>query len=318
MIEVVVTRLSREAVGVMGVELARADGGALPPFEAGAHVDVQLTHRLMRQYSLCNDPAETHRYCLGVGLAVPSRGASCHIHEHLREGDRLTVSAPRTLFSLAREGEAHRFIAGGIGITPILSMIRACERAGARWTLDYAVRSRDRAAYLGFLSTFGERVRLHVDDERERPEARAWLDGLGTGEHTYCCGPSAMMDAVAQAAEALGIARERMHFERFAAPAPGAANPATPTLASFTVVLARSGRRCTVEAGESILACLERHGLAMPHACREGLCGSCEVPLIGGAAEHDDFVLDEAERAANRRIMICVSRSRTPELVLDI
>ncbi|PVX61170.1 PDR/VanB family oxidoreductase [Paraburkholderia unamae] len=320
MIEVVVKRLSREAEGVLGVELVRADGGALPSFEAGAHVDVALAHGLMRQYSLCNDPVETHRYCLGVGLATPSRGGSHHVHETLREGDRLAVSPPRTLFALAREGAAHRFIAGGIGITPILSMIRACERAGARWSLDYAVRSRERAAYLGFLSTFGARVRLHVDDEGTRPQPQAWLDGIDAHEHVYCCGPAAMMDAVAQAAEARGVARERVHFERFAAP-PAAASEAPhgdAPPASFTVVLARSGQRCTVEADESILTCLERHGHALPHACREGLCGSCETPLIEGAAEHRDFVLDEAERAANRRLMICVSRSRTPELVLDL
>jgi tetrachlorobenzoquinone reductase len=317
MIEVVVKRLAREAEGVLGVELARTDGGALPAFEAGAHVDVQLAPGLTRQYSLCNDPAETHRYCLGIGLAAPSRGGSRHVHESLREGDRLSVSPPRTLFSLAREGEVHRFVAGGIGITPILSMIRACERTGARWSLDYAVRSRERAAYLGFLSTFGSRVRLHVDEEGGRPRASALLDKLDAGEHIYCCGPSPMMDAVAEAAHTLGIEHGRVHFERFAAP--NSSTPeGNPSPSSFTVVLARSGQRCTVEAGESILACLERHGLALPHACREGLCGSCEVPLIGGAAEHCDFVLDEAERAANRRVMICVSRSRTPELVLDI
>jgi tetrachlorobenzoquinone reductase len=317
MIEVVVKRLTREAQGVLGVELTRADGGALPAFEAGAHVDVQLAPGLTRQYSLCNDPQETHRYCLGVGLAAPSRGGSRHVHESLREGDRLAVSPPRTLFSLAREGEVHRFIAGGIGITPVLSMIRACERTGARWSLDYAVRSRERAAYLGFLSTFGSRVRLHVDEEGGRPQATALLEGLDAGEHIYCCGPSPMMDAVAEAAQALDIASGRVHFERFAAPA-SAAPEGDRSPASFTVVLARSGQRCTVESGESILASLERHGLALPHACREGLCGSCEVPLIGGEAEHCDFVLDETDRAANRRLMICVSRARTPELVLDI
>jgi tetrachlorobenzoquinone reductase len=316
MIEAVVTRLAREAEGVMGVELARADGGALPPFEAGAHVDLHLGQGLTRQYSLCNDPAESHRYCLGVGLAADSRGGSRFVHERLREGDRLTISPPRSLFSLARAGQAHRFIAGGIGITPILSMIHACERAGLRWSLDYAVRSRARAAWIGLLSGFGPCVRLHVDDEGGRTEASALLRDMDTDEHVYCCGPAAMMDAVAHAAEASGINRERAHFERFAPADTKSEGNTVP--ASFAVVLVHSGKRCMVESGESILECLERHGVALPHSCREGLCGSCEVPLISGEAEHLDYVLDDAERAANRRLMICVSRSRSPELVLGV
>lgn len=195
-------------------------------------------------------------------------------------------------------------------------MIHACERAGLRWSLDYAVRSRGRAAWIGLLSAFGPRVRFHVDDESGRTEAAALLHEIDTDEHIYCCGPTAMMDAVALAAEASGITPERAHFERFAPSDAKAASEAVP--ASFAVVLAHSGKRCIVEAGESILECLERHGVTLPHSCREGLCGSCGVPLISGEAEHLDYVLDDTERAANRRLMICVSRSRSPELVLGV
>ena len=317
MLELIVSRLTSEAEGVRGIELRRPCGGALPAFTAGAHIDVHLPGNIVRQYSLCNDPAETHRYCLGVGLAPSSRGGSQYVHAGLREGDPVTVSVPRSLFGIDAAATAHVFIAGGIGITPVLSMIRWCEANGRPWKLLYCMRSRQRAAYLDVLSRYGERVQLHVDDESrgELADLSAFLGALADGSHVYCCGPSPLMDAVAATAEAAGVPRAATHFERFSAEPRQASAGAEQ---AFTVILHRHGGRFIVPAGSTILETLEQNGVPLPFACREGLCRSCEVPLLSGMADHRDHVLGDAEREANTAIMICVSRALTPELELDI
>lgn len=252
MIQVNVTRLRREAEGILGIELQATDGSALAPFEPGAHIDVYLRDGLTRQYSLCNDASETHRYRLGVGLSASSRGGSSHLHTSLREGDSLTISEPRTLFSLSRDATCHRFIAGGIGITPILSMIRWCVRHDVPWQLHYCVRSRTCGAYLEELSIFGDRVRLYANDELDNraPEIATLMRDVKSGEHAYCCGPGGLMDAISEYGQQCGIPRQRLHFERFAAsPAPVVGRGER----AFMIVLARRGVRCVVESDESIL-----------------------------------------------------------------
>lgn len=314
-IELVVTRLTSEAQDVRGIELKAADGHALPAFTAGAHVDLHLPG-VVRQYSLANDDRERNRYFLGVGLASPSRGGSKHVHEQLAVGDRVQVSAPRALFGIAADASEHLFVAGGIGITPIVSMIHWCVANGRPWRLLYSVRSRARAAFLWTLAPHGAQVQLHMDEESdgERPDLAAFLAGTAPGAHVYCCGPSGLMDAVARTALDAGIPKSATHFERFAAePAPAADEPAK----SFTVVLHRSGARFSVAPGASILEALERNGHAVPFSCREGLCRSCELPLVCGEADHRDFVLSDEERAANKSILVCVSRAACEELVLD-
>ncbi|WP_416051007.1 PDR/VanB family oxidoreductase [Cupriavidus basilensis] len=321
MLELIVSRMTAEAEGILGIELRRPCGGALPAFTAGAHIDVHLPGNIVRQYSLCNDSAETDRYCLGVGLAPSSRGGSQYVHEGLKEGDALAVSAPRSLFGIDAAASAHLFIAGGIGITPILSMIRWCEANGRPWKLLYCMRSRQRAAYLDTLSRYGERVQLHVDDESQGALAdlASFLGGLHEGGHVYCCGPLPLMDAVAVKAEAAGVPRAATHFERFSAdPRQASADAGADADTAFTVVLHRHGGRFTVPAGSTILETLEHNSLPLPFSCREGLCRSCEVPLLSGKADHRDYVLSDEEREANTAIMICVSRALTPELELDI
>ncbi|MGO4327182.1 2Fe-2S iron-sulfur cluster-binding protein [Cupriavidus sp. 2TAF22] len=317
MLELIVSRLTAEAEGVRGVELRRPCGGALPAFSAGAHIDVQLPGNIVRQYSLCNDAAETDRYCLGVGLAQASRGGSRFVHEGLREGDSLAVSAPRSLFGIEAAASTHVFIAGGIGITPVLSMIRWCEANHRPWKLLYCVRSRQRAAYLAALSRFGQRVQVHADDERggDLADISSFLGGLAEGSHVYCCGPAPLMDAVAATAAAAGVPGAATHFERFNA---GPQRTGADAEQGFTVVLRRHGGRFAVPGGVSILETLERNGVPLPFSCREGLCRSCEVPVLAGVADHRDYVLGDDERQANTSIMICVSRALTPELELDI
>lgn len=302
----IVSRLVREARGVVGLHLRSPDGAMLPAFAAGAHVDVALGNGLHRQYSLCGDPAVRDVYRLGIGLAADSRGGSRYIHEQLREGGLVDIGEPRQLFGLHAQAASHVFIAGGIGITPILSMIHACERRGEPWRLLYCVRDRDAAAYLAELAVHGERVDLHVDSERHG--ARCDLDAYlaarqAPGLHVYCCGPAPLMDAVAAACERRGIAAPRVHFERFAA-APAEAEPG----AAFRIKLARSGGCHDVPANQSVLDVLEAAGVAWPYSCREGLCRSCEAGVLSGEVDHRDYVLSDEERAANRSMMVCVSR----------
>ncbi len=310
------TRLTHEAQDVLGLELRARDGGALPPFEAGAHLDLHLPGGLCRQYSLVNSPLERDRYLLGVALAPASRGGSAFVHARLARGDVLRVGGPRSLFGLAAGASEQVFVAGGIGITPILSMIHACEARSQPWRLLYCVRSRARAAYAWMLAVHGPRVRLHVDEEADAPpDLHGWLQANAPGTHVYCCGPAGLMDAVATACAAVGIEQERTHYERFVTPGAAAAPPAG---ASFVAVLRRSGRRIEVGPAQSLLEALEAHGVGVPFACREGLCRTCETPLLAGEADHRDGVLDEAERAAQRSILPCVSRARSAELVLDL
>jgi tetrachlorobenzoquinone reductase len=314
--EVVVSRLTHEAEGVLGVELRAAGGALLPAFTAGAHVDVHLPGGVCRQYSLTNGPLERDRYCLGVGLAQVSRGGSRHVHERLRVGDRLQVSAPRSLFGLDLQASGHVFIAGGIGITPILSMIEACELAGQPWRLLYCVRSRARAGYLWRLAEHRDCVQLHVDEERDcLPDVSGFLRSAPREAHVYCCGPAPLMDAVAREARAAGLSDAAVHFERFSAEGAPANQAAD---GSFRVTLRRQGTSYVVPAGRSILETLEQHGFAHPCSCREGLCRTCETPLLAGEADHRDFVLSDEERAANSSIIPCVSRALSDELVLDL
>jgi ferredoxin-NADP reductase len=303
-----------EARDVLGLELRDPAGASLPAFAAGAHVDLHLAERLVRPYSLCNSPAERDRYCLGIGLARDSRGGSRRIHETLRVGDLLRVGAPRNHFPLDDSDADCVFIAGGIGITPILSMIHACIARGRPWTLHYCVRNRVRAAYSEALIALGqERVRFHVDDEQHGRlfDAAAALGDIAVDAHVYCCGPQPLMQAVAAAGSDRPAAQ--MHFEWFTAAAVDSR-----TDRGFRVRLARTGLEFEVPPATSLLDALEAHGCGVPYACREGSCGSCRTEVLSGECEHRDTVLTAAERDSHRALMVCVSRGRSSLLELDL
>lgn len=302
---------------MLGLELRAEDGGALPAFTAGAHVDVRLPGGICRQYSLANSPFDGNRYVLGVGLAPASRGGSAFLHQRLAVGDVLEVGEPRALFGIASEASEHVFVAGGIGITPILSMIHWCQAHGKAWRLLYCVRTRARAAYSWTLAAHGDRVLLHVDQEAEglAPDLTAWLSSAPVGAHVYCCGPEGLMNAVSETAAALGMAKAATHFERFAPPE--VTGPVEQS-GSFKVVLHRSKKEIHVGPDQSLLDALEEAGVGVPFSCREGMCRSCEVPMLAGEADHRDFVLSDEEREAHSCILPCVSRARSAELVLDL
>lgn len=311
-----VTRLTHEAEEVVGIELRSPDGVSLPAFTAGAHVDVQTPAGALRQYSLTNAPHERDRYCIGIGLARDSRGGSRSLHTQLVVGDVLQVGEPRALFGLSAAAGEHLFIAGGIGITPILSMIRVCIANRMPWRLLYCVRSRSRAAFLWDLAPFQSQVTLHVDEERAGsfPNITSFLAGPAAGAHVYCCGPGPLMDSVERHAAEAGIPADATHFERFTAAAPVASDGDRP----FSIMLSRAQKRLDVAAGISMLETLEANGFSIPFGCREGLCGACETPLLKGEADHRDCVLSNTQREANCSVMLCVSRARGEELVLDL
>ncbi len=309
-----------EAEGVLGLELVPLPPArALPAFAAGAHIDLHLTTPdgpLVRSYSLLNDPGETHRYCIGVHRDPRSRGGSRHVHEVLRPGQVLTLSAPRNHFPLDERAPFNVFIAGGIGITPLLGMIERSRALGIPWRLHYSARTRPHAAFLDRLAAWdrqgGGQVLLNFDREPggKMLDLRRLVADLPDGAHVYCCGPRPMLEAFEQATA--GLPPGRVHREYFAAKgSPG-------TGGGYSVALARSRRTLAVPEGKSLLDCLIEMQIEPPFSCREGVCGTCEVRVLDGTPDHRDLVLSDAERAANDRMMVCCSGARSPMLVLDL
>lgn len=312
-----VVRKATEAVDIATFELVAADGSALPPFSAGAHIDVHLPHGLIRQYSLCNDPAESHRYLIGVLRDPASRGGSQAMHEQVREGDRLRISAPKNHFPLAHEAGHSVLLAGGIGITPILCMAERLAVIGADFTLHYCTRSRERTAFLERIgsSAFAPRVAFHFDDGEpaQKLDLEAALPPPAAGHHLYVCGPRGFMDAVLSHARAAGWPEAQLHYEFFAA----AAAPSSDD-GGFDVQLASSGRTLRVEKDQTVLAALIAAGVDMPYACEQGVCGTCLTRVLEGEPEHRDSYLSPEERAANDQFLPCCSRAKSARLVLDL
>jgi vanillate O-demethylase ferredoxin subunit len=303
-----------EAETIRSFELVSLDGTELPPFTAGAHIDLALPGALSRSYSLINSQDERHRYVIAVNRDVASRGGSLYMCETLRVGDVLSVTAPRNTFPLDENAPLSVLFAGGIGITPMLSMVRRLEAIGRPWELYYAVRSYANGAFLaefaGLEALSPGRVHLHVDSEagtfmalpplmaRVRPDA-----------HLYCCGPTPMIDAFKAAASSRP--QDNIHVEHFV-------GTAEKTTSAFTVVLKRSNREFQVPAGETIMGVLMQAGLRVPHSCREGICGTCETRVFEGVPDHKDNVLSPREQASNKVIMICCSGAKTDKLVIDL
>ncbi|MDN4473986.1 PDR/VanB family oxidoreductase [Demequina zhanjiangensis] len=307
--DAVVVARRRLASEVDAFELAAADGSPLGAWAPGAHLDVVLPDGTERQYSLCGDASTSETWTIAVLREDDGRGGSHWIHENLHEGARIQVRGPWNHFALAA-APRYRFLAGGIGITPLLPMIAAADAAGARWTLDYAGRSRETMAFLPELETHGAKVRVHAADEG----ARLDIDALfpAPGELVFACGPQRMLDALDQAARTW--APEALHVERFEAREVG-----EPVLhESFEVELAISGTTVTVDPDTSVLDAVESAGVFVLSSCREGTCGTCETPVMEGEVDHRDSILSPAEQDMNDRMMICVSRASCPRLVLEL
>lgn len=302
------------AATIRQIELVSANGAPLPPFTAGSHINLKLPGDLSRSYSLTNGPETRDRYIIGVNRDAASRGGSAYVVEQLQVGDVLPVDPPHNTFHLVEEAEQSAFFAGGIGITPILAMIRQLEALGRPWQLYYAARNRETAAFLPELEALEAagpgRVHLHFDAEAGRVFPLLKIAAtIPKVAHVYCCGPGRMIEVFR--ASAGWRPEDNVHIEHFVGV------KSKPTMA-FDVELKRRGKTFHVPIGETILDVLLKNDVYVSHSCREGVCGSCETRVLEGVPEHMDNVLSSRERASNELIMVCCSGCSSGKLVLDI
>jgi vanillate O-demethylase ferredoxin subunit len=296
---------------VLKFDLVSADGRPLPAFEAGAHIDVHVPSGPIRQYSLCGSPQLNERYSIAVKKEPAGRGGSLRMHEALEVGSILGIGMPRNNFPLVPGHHRKVLIAGGIGITPIHSMIMTLHAADADWELHYCARSQDHAVFYDELKALSpERVRTYFS-EAPVLDVAALVRAQSDEVHIYCCGPESLMTAVKTATERRP--EGNVHCEWFTAPTNN-----DHVNEAFEVELKRSGQVLAVPADQSILHVLREHGVMVPSVCEEGICGTCEIRVLSGAPDHRDVLLSSTERAANKTMMICVSRAKGSRLVLDI
>ena len=297
--------------GVVAVTLRRNDGHLLPAWKPGAHVDLILGEAPTRQYSLCGDPENLQSYRLGILRNRDGRGSSIHVHDRLQIGDTVQLRGPRNNFPLVGSPR-YLFIAGGIGITPILPMIRAAEHTGTDWQLIYGGRTRASMAFLDELEQYGLRVSVQPQDETGLLDLDRVLGVPEPNTLVYCCGPEPLLAAVEKHCDSWSP--ESLHLERFT-PKP---QHERVRAESFDVVLKRSGLTLTVPPDRSVLQVVEAAGVGVLSSCAEGTCGTCETGVLDGEPDHLDSVLSQTERNTNGCMMICVSRARGPRLVLDL
>lgn len=299
---------------VVALTLAAADGSGLPRWHPGAHLDIHLPSGLQRQYSLCGDPDDTDTYRIAVRRIVDGGGGSIEAHDRLPVGAGVTTHGPRNAFPLTVPGYGSptrrvRFIAGGIGITPILPMLALAQRLGVDWSMMYAGRSVDSLPFIDEVARFGERVEIRTDDVAGVPSAAELLGDCPDGTTVYACGPAPMLTAIR--AMLAGRADVELHFERFAAP---------PVVngREFSVSIASTGQQVVVGADETLLTALRRSDVAAPYSCQQGFCGTCRTRAVAGTVDHRDTLLTDPERACGM-MLVCISRAADGEhLVLDL
>ena len=309
--DVVVVDKRVAADGVVVLTLRSANGQPLPAWAPGAHVDLVLGSHHVRQYSLCGDPADLTEWRVGVLREELGTGTSRFIHDELQPGSAAVVQGPRNHFAL-EPATRYLFIAGGIGITPVLPMIRAADAAGAQWRLAYGGRQRASMAFLDELDRYGDRVTITPHDECGLLPLDSLLGTPDPDTVVYCCGPEALLRAVEE--RSVGWPSGSLHVERFAPKPVGEAVLSEP----FEIVLQDSGLSLMVPPDRSILSVVEEAGISVLTSCEEGTCGTCETPVLEGVPDHRDSVLTAQEREANDCMMVCVSRSCTPRLVLEL
>ena len=315
-IAVKVLRKTQEAQDIASFELARPDGSALPAFSAGSHIDVQVPGGPVRQYSLCNDAAENHRYRIAVLRDANSRGGSAAMHDVVREGDTLTISEPRNHFPLVHAQRTLLF-AGGIGVTPLLAMAQRLAAIDADFTLHYCTRSPARTAFRGEIaaSSWTQRVQFHFDDgdAAQKLDLERALGAPQGGTHVYVCGPAGYIDFVVKTAQRLGWPEDQVHLEYF-----GAAPQDTSGDGGFQVKIASSGAVYDVAADQTVVQALQAHGIEILTSCEQGVCGTCITRVLQGECDHRDLYFTDEEKAANDQFTPCCSRAKTPLLVLDL
>ncbi len=306
-----VRQMTWESDGVVSLDLVSDEGHVLPAWQPGAHIDLVLSASLVRQYSLCGSPADTTGYRVAVLREEQSLGGSTFVHDRLRVGQQLRVVGPRNNFGLA-SAESYLFIAGGIGITPILPMIAAAEEAGVPWRLLYGGARRVGMAFLGELDRWGDRITVFPEDEGPRMDLPTIVADLAPGEHIYACGPSPMLEELEELCDPLP--GQVLHLERFMAKA---REDTSATDEEISVLCRASDVELSVPADQTILEAMEAAGISWPNSCREGICGSCEAVVCEGVPDHRDSLLSPEEQEAGETLMVCVSRAQTPRLVID-
>ena len=305
-----------EAEDITSIELRPVGGGSFPAFEAGSHIDLHLPNAMVRSYSLVNPAGETHRYVVAVLKDRASRGGSRCVHDQLRVGMQIKISAPRNNFHLHEDASHTVLVAGGIGVTPLLCMAQRLRALGRPFEFLYFARSRASAAFTAEIEALGVPVTWHFDAEKGGPpDLRALLAArpAQAGTHYYACGPAVMLDSFEKFCAELGYTQA--HIERFTAVEVAAAADARTT---YIVELKRAGKDFEVQAGQNLLAALRAAGVDPSTSCEEGICGSCETRVLAGIPDHRDSVLSPSEQAANTSMMVCVSGCKSERLVLDL
>lgn len=318
-LELRVNSITYQGESINAYELMDKAGGLLPAFSAGSHIDVILRDGRIRQYSLCGDPDDRSRYVFAVQREENGRGGSRAIFEQVRVGDILRISAPRNNFPLHEEAASHLLLAGGIGITPMMAMIRRLQRVGGNFKLYYCTRTMERTAFRRELAQIeAGKVVIHHDngDPSQGLDLQAVLRSQPAGTHVYCCGPGGFIKAVQAGAE--HWPRETVHYERFTTNgvAPSAVKGDVAGDGSFQVELKKSNRTFDIPADKSIVEVLRENGIDVPTSCEAGLCGTCRTSYVGGIPDHRDFILSEEERRSV--VLVCCSRAQTDKLVLDL
>jgi vanillate O-demethylase ferredoxin subunit len=315
-IAVKVQRKKQEALDIASFELVKPDGSALPGFSAGSHIDVQVPGGLTRQYSLCNDAAEQHRYRIAVLRDPGSRGGSVGMHDAVKEGDTLQISEPRNHFPLVH-AQRTLLLAGGIGVTPLLCMAQRLATSGADFTLHYCARSAERTAFRDEIaaSAYAQRVQYHFDDgdAAQKLQLEQELAQPDAGTHLYVCGPTGFIDWVVKTADRLGWSKEQVHLEYF-----GAAAQDTTGDRAFQVKIASSGAVYEVPADQTVVNALQAHGIEILTSCEQGVCGTCITRVLQGECDHRDLYFTDEEKAKHDQFTPCCSRAKSPVLVLDL
>lgn len=318
LLQVKVDAICDEASDIRSFELVDPDRKHLPEFEPGAHIDIHLSPTVIRQYSLCGDADDPSRYVIAVKREADSRGGSQAIHTQIQKGDLLWIGAPRNNFPLATMGRHHVLLAGGIGVTPLLSMARRLAKTGQSFELHYFTRSQENTAFRETLLGNAFARNVHFNHGLDAGAVSARVTSLfkepSPQTHVYLCGPRPFMDLIRPIALNT-LPPENLHVEYFAADETVRAG-ADETL--FTVRLARSGREIEVSAGQSIVQALAERGIEVETYCQQGLCGTCMTKILEGIPDHRDGILPDDAKQAGNVMMICVSRSLTPLLVLDL
>jgi vanillate O-demethylase ferredoxin subunit len=315
-IAVKVQRKKQEALDIASFELVKPDGSALPGFSAGSHIDVQVPGGLTRQYSLCNDAAEQHRYRIAVLRDPGSRGGSVGMHDAVKEGDTLQISEPRNHFPLVH-AQRTLLLAGGIGVTPLLCMAQRLATSGADFTLHYCARSAERTAFRDEIaaSAYAQRVQYHFDDgdAAQKLQLEQELAKPDAGTHLYVCGPTGFIDWVVKTADRLGWSKEQVHLEYF-----GAAAQDTTGDRAFQVKIASSGAVYEVPADQTVVNALQAHGIEILTSCEQGVCGTCITRVLQGECDHRDLYFTDEEKSKHDQFTPCCSRAKSPLLILDL